>query len=136
MAALLDRSFPKCEVYGTNLNLYIPDLDQCVYPDGMLICGQPEAGNDRDDIVANPTLVVEVPPPSTKPFDRVTKVPSYRQVASLKPILVLSQDRVSVEHHERINEKTWHMTEYGGGEQIEVMGAALMVSEIYKGILG
>jgi Uma2 family endonuclease len=47
-------------------------------PDVVGICGEPEYFDDTQDVILNPTLIVEVLSPSTEAFDRGEKFNRYR----------------------------------------------------------
>jgi Uma2 family endonuclease len=107
-----------------------------VYPDAMTICEEPQLWNNHVDVIVNPTLVVEVLSRPTQKHDRGTKADSYRTIPSLRHILVISQDRMFVEHYARQSKKHWHITEYSEREDsIGLLGAVLKVEEFYDGLL-
>jgi Uma2 family endonuclease len=133
---VLDRHLSRCQIYDGNLKTYIEARNEAVYPDAMVICDEPQLWNNQSDVIVNPTLVVEVLLPSTQRHDRGSKADSYRTIPDLQHILVISQERVFVEHHARQSEKNWLITEYSGSEDtIELLGTALKLQELYTGIL-
>lgn len=60
------------------------------YPDGVVVCGKPEFPNRTEDILLNPTLIVEVLSPSTEAYDRGRKFDHYRTIESFREYLLLS----------------------------------------------
>jgi Uma2 family endonuclease len=126
----------ECRVYGSDLKLYIAAWDHGIYPDGMVICDEPVFWNGQQDVVTNPSLVVEVLSPSTARYDRVTKVPFYQSIPSLKQILVLAQDKIWVEHHQRQSETSWLITLYSSTQDtLNIRGVSIALQDIYRGIL-
>jgi Uma2 family endonuclease len=69
-----------------------------VYPDVVVACA-PELVEERS--LVNPVVLVEVLSASTEDVDREHKLPLYREIASVMDVLLVAQDRVSVEHWSR-----------------------------------
>ncbi len=134
MAVLLDRLFPMCRVYDSKLKLYVETWNRGLYPDAMLLCGEPIFWNDQTDVILNPTLVVEVLSSSRHTYDRGPKSEFYRAVPSIKHILLISQWAASVEYFER-HDNGWTITPHVGSETISVLGSQLQLADIYAGIL-
>ena len=127
-----------CEVYDSNLKLYLEQTRQCVYPDSMVLCGQPEFLDNKKDVLLNPTLVVEVLSPSTQAYDRGMKALSYRTIPSLRHCLLISQDRPNIEHFFRDSDGAWLVHEYNDRNAtipLADFGVELSVAEIYRNIL-
>jgi Uma2 family endonuclease len=132
---VLDRHLSRCQIYDGNLKIYIEVTNEGVYPDAMVICDEPRFWNNQSDVIVNPTLVVEVFSPSTQRHDRGSKADSYRTIHDLRHILVISQERIFIEHYARQSEKNWLITEYSGPEDmIELLGTAFKLEELYTGI--
>lgn len=96
---VLDRHLLNCQIYDSNLKIHIEATKEGVYSDAMAICEEVQFWNGQSDVIVNPALVVEVLSPSTQKHDRGSKVNSYRTIPSLQHILVISQDRILVEHY-------------------------------------
>jgi Uma2 family endonuclease len=72
-----------------------------VYPDVSVVCGQPELVSDGTDVIANPTVIVEVLSDATELFDRGEKFRGYRAVPSVIDYVLVAHNRVRVEHYTR-----------------------------------
>ena len=57
------------------------------------------------DTLLNPIVIVEVLSPSTEAYDRGEKFPHYHQLQSLQEYILVSQDKVCVEHYVRQTEQ-------------------------------
>ena len=129
----------RCRVYGSDLRIYIEKQDQCVYPDAMALCGEPDFFDQRKDVIRNPILVVEVLSPSTQAYDQAGKSVYYRSIPSLQDCLLVSQDRVYIEHSSRRENGTWILSSYTTLDQTAIhlqgLSVRIPVSEIYRGIL-
>jgi Uma2 family endonuclease len=96
-----------CRVYPSDLKVRIPDATRFFYPDVSVVCGDDEFADDQEDVILNPTLLVEVSSESTAPFDRGKKFLSYQQIPSLQEYLLVSQDEILIEGYARQGNNAW-----------------------------
>ena len=68
------------------------------YPDVVVACKELRFEDEAFDTLLNPCIVVEVLSPSTEAADRGEKFARYRQLDSLQEYILISQDKVRVEH--------------------------------------
>jgi Uma2 family endonuclease len=87
-----------CEVHMSDLRVWVPDTRFYAYPDVIVVCGEPLLTDEHFDTLTNPTVLVEVLSPSTQAYDRGRKFEAYTGLGSLREYLLVSQDRPSVEH--------------------------------------
>jgi Uma2 family endonuclease len=88
------------------------------YPDLVVICDEPEYHDKHNDIVLNPTVIVEVLSESTAEFDRGTKFMRYRSFnPTLTDYILVSQDEAHVEHYIRQEGGDWVLREYYGTDK-------------------
>ena len=128
----------RCRVYGSDLNVYLEKEDQCVYADAMVICGAPQFWAKRNDVVLNPTLVVEVLSPSTEAYDKSDKATYYRGLPSLQHCLLVAQDKMFIEHSARRAGGDWVIRlheEPASIVTLDTLGISLTLEEIYRSIL-
>jgi Uma2 family endonuclease len=85
----------------------VPETGLRTYPDISVVCGDPEFDEEDEDAITNPTLIVEVPSPSTEAYDRGDKFDHYRCLPSLQEYLLISQDRCRIERFLRQPDGTW-----------------------------
>ena len=79
------------------------------YPDIVVVEGKPYCEDDFNDIVMNPTLIIEVLSASTEAFDRGDKFKSYRQIKSLKEYILIDSKKKSVEQFYKDDNGGWHL---------------------------
>ena len=82
------------------------------YPDIVVICGEPLTDGENPPALLNPKAIVEVLSPSTQAKDRGEKLTEYWRMPSLTDYALAAQDKISVLHYRRQNEKDWTATEY------------------------
>jgi Uma2 family endonuclease len=102
------------------------------YPDVMVVC----SNSDNDPyVMKTPCLLVEVQSPSTARFDYEVKLQRYRQIASLKAYLIVSQERRKVDVFRRAGELwTLQTFEDAGSIALECPDTTLSLDQIYEGL--
>ena len=104
------------------------------YPDLTIVCGKPKLADERQDILLNPHLIVEVLSPSTENYDRGLKFQHYRGIESLKEYILVEQARVLIEQYTRVGDGTWKLRDYQRLDdqlKLDSVGAALPLARIY-----
>lgn len=92
-----------CEVVTSDVRVHISDL-RYVYPDVVVVCGDPDLG--IGDTLINPRVIFEVLSDSTDDYDQNKKFEYYQRIPSLTDYTLVAQDRVHVKHHQREG-NTW-----------------------------
>jgi Uma2 family endonuclease len=123
-----------CQVYSMDLRVCVDPDHRYTYPDVVVVCDKPQLLDDQFDTLLNPNLIVEVLSESTRNYDRGDKFQQYRGIASFREYLLVDQEKVHVERHSKQSDGTWSLWEtdaLGDVVQLNSVGAALAVSEIY-----
>lgn len=107
-----------CRVYPSDLKIRVSNSKRFFYPDVSVVCGANEFADDQQDVILNPTLIVEVSSESTAAFDRGKKFLSYQQIGSLQEYLLVAQDEILVEAYARQGNDTWLYTKVAGPDGI------------------
>ena len=111
----------RCETYANDMRVSSPLTSSYFYPDVVVVCEEPRFEDDVFDILLNPIILVEVLSPSTEAYDRGEKFGHYRHLASLQEYVLVSQDKVLVEHYRRqekqgstapVTGKDWIFTDF------------------------
>lgn len=123
-----------CRVMTSDQKVWIPRKQGVVYPDVTAVCGRVALMHDTTDVVTNPTLIVEVLSPGTEAFDRDEKFEGYRSIASLRHYLMVSSQRVLVEHYTRVDGEGWLLRAHGAGESVAIVGPdlTLLIDDLYR----
>ena len=135
----------RCETYANEMRVSTPTTTSYFYPDVVVVCEEPRFEDDVFDTLLNPTVLVEVLSPSTQVYDRREKFAHYRQLASLQEYVLVSQDKVLVEHYRRqekqetapVTGKDWIFTDFQALEEILPLTSIqceLPLQEIYERI--
>lgn len=91
----------QCIGYSSDMRVAAPNVPNYMYPDVVIVCGDPEFKPDVPDTLLNPTLLVEVLSPSTSHRDKGDKLDTYRSIPSVQDVLLVAQDRPHVIHYTR-----------------------------------
>jgi len=107
------------------------------YPDVLVACPPKRFDEDEPNALLNPRLIVEVASPSTQNYDRREKWAHYRQISELRDYLLVSSDRVHVEHFTLNEQNQWIL--WTGIEREDILGVPelgleIPLDEIYEGL--
>ena len=125
-----------CTVFTADMRVRAAD-DMYTYPDVTALCGQPEfvtKGNQPPSLT-NPRVVFEVLSPSTEAFDRGIKFTRYRRLETLTDYVLVSADRMRVEHHRLQDSGIWALDDLTTPEMslsLPSVGCEVPLAEIYE----
>ena len=122
---------------SSDLRLWIPQYNRGLYPDLILIAGEPLFSDNRNDEILNPCLIIEVLSPSTSGYDRGDKFRYYRSIPQLNQYLLVSQGEILIESYSKTSDNNWLLQEYTparGIISLDSLGISLNLADIYEGI--
>ena len=106
-----------------------------VYADASVVHGRLELEPGTNDVLLNPSVIVEVLSASTERYDRGPKWESYRTLPSVTDYLLVSQTAPRIEHYRREAGADWHYRVAEAGDRVVLSsGAAIDVSVVYEGV--
>ena len=110
---LIEREY---ETYASDMRVKAPQTASYTYSDVVVVCDEPRFEDGVFDTLLNPIVLIEVLSPSTEVYDRGEKFAHYRQIDALQEYVLISQDRISVEHYLRQGTQ-WFLTEFRAFEE-------------------
>lgn len=110
-------------VYMSDVRLWIPSNPHYVYPDVMVIAGEPAFEGNRSDTVTNPILIAEVLSDSTRNYDRGDKFRLYRSIPQLREYILIEQDSMQLEQYSKVRDRQWLLTEYHTEDAVLILSA-------------
>jgi Uma2 family endonuclease len=122
-----------CGVYSSDMRVQV--AESFLYPDVVIVCGQPILFDAAQDAITNPTVIVEVLSESTERLDRGRKSWAYRRLPSLQDYVLVSQEEPRVEHWRRGPDGAWLVSDIDGLQatlKLVSIGAELPLAEIYE----
>jgi Uma2 family endonuclease len=123
-----------CEPFDSDMRVLVPDCDVVYYPDLTVTCETPRFGETRLATLLNPTLVVEVLPPSTERADRGVKFDCYRTLGSLKAYVLVYQGEPRIDIYTRQLDGAWQYEtakELTATLKIAALGCELRLADVY-----
>ena len=122
----------KCEAFPSDLRVRVGN--RFFYPDVSVICGEIAYDNEKQDVVSNPTVIIEVLSDSTMAYDRGPKFLAYQQIPTLQDYLLVHQDQPLIEHYRRSPPSSWLYTKLTGlvaEVELQAIRATLPLKELY-----
>ena len=130
---LEDAAEPQgCEVYFADMKVLTDFAGY--YPDVMVVCDSESSEDEYFE--ENPCLIAEVASKSTADRDRREKWVAYKEIASLKHYLLVSQEDTQIEHRYR-TDLGW-MTEVLGPNdtlRLRCPEVEITVASVYQGLV-
>jgi len=80
----------RCEPFGADMKLKMPDSEAFYYPDALIACDPSDSATYFRE---RPTVVFEVSSPDTERTDHREKRFAYSLIASLKVYVIVAQDK-------------------------------------------
>ncbi|MGD9561720.1 MAG: Uma2 family endonuclease [Pyrinomonadaceae bacterium] len=123
-----------CENYSNDLRVWVPKSRLYTYPDGIVVCGEPQFLDDEFDTLLNPVLIFEILSESTESYDRGRKFKNYRSIDSLKEYVLISQTSPSIEKYTKHGDGFWMLSEASGIDSnitFESIDCTLSLTDIY-----
>ena len=134
-AELLLRLKGRCRVFNSDMRVRVSESGLYTYPDVSVVCGKPE--HPAEDLLSNPTLIIEVLSPTTEKNDRGMKFHQYQRLQSLREYGLVSQFEPRVELFRRKPEGLWslHQT-FGldGHARFESADCEVAMADIYADV--
>lgn len=124
-----------CRAHSSDVRVSLSNDGPHFYSDGSVVC--PRDDNWHDDMVSQPTLVSEVFSDSTQRFDRDVKINSYKKTPSIQHILLISQWKIDIEHHHRLEPELWDVRRYSSPDEnipVKALSLELPVAAAYRGM--
>jgi Uma2 family endonuclease len=109
------------------------------YPDVLVVCGEMKFHDEHQDVLLNPTVIVEVLSPTTEAFDRGEKWSRYQAwLPSLTDYLLVSQSKPLIEHYRRQPDGAWLYSLVSSLEasiSLTSIGGTLRLADVYDRVV-
>ena len=123
-----------CEAYTNEMRVRIPKRGY-VYPDMVIVCGEPQFEDGHLDTLLNPTALIEVLSESTERYDRGKKFGLYRTIESLAEYVLVAQDEHKVEQYVGRQDGRWLLSDHCLPEavvELTFVQCTLALREVYE----
>jgi len=124
----------KCQVLSSDQRISAKEGERYVYADAVVVCGGLQMEPGTSDVLANPSVIVEVLSRRTETYDRGEKWDAYQRLQSLSDYLLVAQTAARIEHYQRDAGGFWRYRLLEAGETISLSnGATLAIDAVYDG---
>lgn len=125
-----------CRGASSDQRIRVETADRALYPDLVVACPPEKYSENDPHALVNPVLIIEVLSPKTQEYDRTEKFDFYAQIPELQHYILVSQERVLVEHFQRAPDG-WLLRRFNRREDVIVLAdleIEVPLSEIYDGL--
>lgn len=125
------------KIYMGDVRLWLSQYRRYVYPDVIVIRGEPVYEGIGITTVTNPLLIVEVLSNSTKDYDRGDKFQCYRSIPQLQEYILIDQYSFYVEQFVKQSENQWLLSDIRGEEANLVLNSIefqISFRDLYEGV--
>lgn len=124
-----------CFVTPSDVKCGIKAENSYVHPDVMVVCGELEFEENRNDTILNPTVIIEVLSESTASYDQGSKFRKYRTLDSLREYILVEQKMAMVNSFYKNDNGLWTIGDYSESEKevkIHSLDISISIDDIYK----
>ena len=138
---ITELKYPKHKdllILSSQMRYFIAAKSIFVYPDISIIEGKPQLFNNRDDVVENPSLIVEITSALTESFDKGEKFDWYLTLTNLKEYILVSQRQKEVEVRTLNTENIWETRIYKNPTDnilLKTSDIKIILEELYRGVI-
>jgi Uma2 family endonuclease len=123
-----------CHTFSSDQRISAKPGEHYVYADVVVACGGIQMEPGTRDVLASPSIVVEVLSPRTEAYDRGEKWEAYQRLSSLTDYLLVAEGAARIEHYRREEDGAWRYRVLEAGDSITLAnGAVVRVDAVYEG---
>ncbi len=125
----------ECQFLPTDMRVVTPGRDSYMYPDAIIVCGEPKLEDDQFDALINPTVIFEIRSPSTKKNDTGYKLLHYKNIPSLKEYIMIDAGKRNVEVVRKQMDGAWRfegINDTVSALQIQSINFSIPFDDLYR----
>lgn len=126
-----------CQILPSEMRVTVPSREAYMYPDAVIVCGDPELTDDQFDTLMNPVVIFEILSPSTAAHDRGKKFSFYQQIPSFREYVLIDSKKIFVEISRRAGGDRWQFdatSDPDGSLLINSIQSWLSLEELYRNV--
>lgn len=123
----------KHDIYIANMRVRVKN-NFIVYPDVTVVSGEPAFADQANDLLLNPTVIVEIISSGTSFADKTQKLESFLAMDSIREVILVKEDEMRIEHYSKQNPKQWIYKIYNERDDVvsmESIACKVSIAEIY-----
>ncbi len=122
-----------CELYANDMQVQLGKNSVC-FPDIVVVNGEPAFTDSSQEVLKNPTVIIEIFSGGSHSSDRQQKLEGFLNVPQIKECLLVNENEMRVEHYARQNAKQWIYRIYNERDDVislESIHCKLSLAEVY-----
>ena len=126
------------EVFMSDMRLWIPSKQHYTYPDVTVVKGEPIYVNDKQMMLTNPCLIIEVTSASTESYDKSNKFDFYRSIPEFEEYILVDQKSYKVTQWTKREDSRWLLADLHGVNtvlKLESIDFEISFQELYKRVI-
>lgn len=126
------------EVFMSDMRLWIPSKQHYTYPDVTVVKGEPIYVNDKQMMLTNPCLIIEVTSVSTESYDKSNKFDFYRSIPEFEEYILVDQKSYSVTQWTKRDDGRWLLADLHGENtvlKLESIDFEISFQDLYKRVI-
>jgi Uma2 family endonuclease len=131
------------EIFPRGVQLWLPEQGMGLFPDAMVVAGEPLLHQGHSDKLINPCVVFEIvseptqthSPEAQQMADRSKMFTQCRTIPYLQEYLFIYQDQMRIEQFHRAQENLWGMTvqsDFDSVAELTITDVRLPMMDLYK----
>lgn len=126
-----------CRTSSSDQRVRIDASGLYVYPDIVIVCGEPEFAPQDPLSLVNPRVIIEVLSDSTQDYDRTTKFRHYMTLPSLQEYILVSQDEPLISRYVRQPDGIWGLRMFHSLAEtfsLATIPAEIPMADVYRDV--
>lgn len=124
------------KIFQSDLRVVNSDKSSFVYPDIVVVKGEPQFVDLETDSISNPLLVVEVLSEKTAELDRTAKFEIYQGISSVQEYVLVHENKIGVERYFRQGDEWLYTsrTELSSTIPLKSIELEVKLQDIYEAV--
>lgn len=128
-----------CRVFLSEMRVKVPEYAPYRYPDLSALCGEAKFEKlGKQELLVNPSLIVEILSDSTADFDRGYKITYYKSIESFTEYILIAQDRPHVTQFVKQDDNSWLNHEFNDVNDqfyLASLDCEMALTELYQDVM-
>ncbi|OKH17499.1 Uma2 family endonuclease [[Limnothrix rosea] IAM M-220] len=134
-ALLLEVNEQAYEIFSSDMRLWIPSEKHYTYPDVTVVRGEPSYVDDKQMLLTNPCLIIEVTSASTKSYDKPSNFYTYRHLSDFEEYILIDQKSYKATQWTKLEDGRWILADHFGKDcvlKLESIDFEISFQDLYK----
>lgn len=114
-----------CSILPGDMRVSTIAQDAYMYPDALIVCGEPQLEDNQFDTLLNPSVIFEILSPSTRSIDKGRKFFFYQEIPGLQEYIMIDSLKKFIQLARKQSDGAWRF------EEISNPDAALFIRSIH-----